>query len=578
MEIDDDERLTELDFSVDDNTRALRKKLANERDRLQRPDSASSNNEDGQLKLQQAMLRRQELLDRIREQVPDDQRPRTYSPRRRYTPSPLPPPSRRSLPDLNRNYHFNWYHKDQPRAMSQTKHIIEHQFRPAEPQKTYVLPPIQAHHSVPQVATIQSPQPVIQQLPPVQIVEGKQKDYMFNKSDFMDMMMLQNAQMHHMVMQQMMLQNLPGGGGGGSWKMPTAQVPMAPIVEPMRVAAPVVPYAAPAAAPMVHHFQPDLRGAFGRARVRKQPSSNKAPNNLPISVVRTDVVRSKYPFPGPKGMRRLRHISWAAWFIACLRAMAKKNRGNRPSSVFLFGIILKEIVAALHRIYLNPNGNIYPVLSDVIGSGAQDLTQVMGERSRLNDQDRVRMYQTLQYVMENFIYHMTEIMPKTGVLGTHKKAAVFEMIKSGKRFPDGYFWQIELDRLQFNNNGRTTSIGDREAFLLLVGMFLSRSLITTLLMKPVDYGLSTEVLSDVAERNLKVLSTVMLFLVRRVSTPREAPMMPMPGEVARYVYTDEEFRNVHLRLRRSYEYCENLIREWGAEYIKRLRDAATTQR
>nr|KAG5698723.1 hypothetical protein BaRGS_008497 [Batillaria attramentaria] len=203
-----------------------------------------------------------------------------------------------------------------------------------------------------------------------------------------------------------------------------------------------------------------------------------------------------------------------------------------------------------------PNGNIYPVLGDVIGGGAQDLSQLVGDRGRLNEQDRVRQYQILQYVMENLVYHITEIMPKTGVLGTHKKAAVFEMIKNGKRFPDGYFWQIELDRLQFNNQGRTVNVGDNEAFLLLVGMFLSRSLITTLLMKPIDYGLSTEALTDVAERNLKVLSTIMLFLVRRVSTPPDAPMMPMPGEVARYVYTDEEMRNVHLRLRRSYEYCE----------------------
>ena len=52
----------------------------------------------------------------------------------------------------------------------------------------------------------------------------------------MDMMMLQNAQMHHMVMQQMMLQNLPnagGGGGGGNFRLPTAQIPMAPVMEPM---------------------------------------------------------------------------------------------------------------------------------------------------------------------------------------------------------------------------------------------------------------------------------------------------------------------------------------------------------
>lgn len=242
----------------------VQQKLANERERLQRPDSDDSD-DDSQLKLQQAMLRRQELLDRIRqEQIYDDQRPRTYSPRRRYTPSPLPPPSRRSLPDLNRAYHFNWYNKE-PREMAQTKHIIEHQFRPADPvptQKYTLLPPIQA--PPPQVTTIQTPQPIIQQLPPVQYVDGavKTRDTMFNKADFMDMMMLQNAQMHHMVMQQMMLQNLPGGG----YRLPTTQVPLAPVMaEPMVRAAPVVPamsYAAPP--PVIHHYQSvpplDIRG------------------------------------------------------------------------------------------------------------------------------------------------------------------------------------------------------------------------------------------------------------------------------------------------------------------------------
>lgn len=36
------------------------------------------------------------------------------------------------------------------------------------------------------------------------------------------------------------------------------------------------------------------------------------------------------------------------------------------------------------------------------------------------------------------------IQPSTGVLGTHRKSAVYELIKDGKRFPDGYFWQVEL--------------------------------------------------------------------------------------------------------------------------------------
>jgi len=69
--------------------------------------------------------------------------------------------------------------------------------------------------------------------------------------------------------------------------------------------------------------------------------------------------------------------------------------------------------------------------------------------------------------------------PSTGVLGTHRKSAVFELIRSGKRFPDGYFWQTEMDRLQFAERGRTINVGDNEGFLLMLGIFISRSLITT---------------------------------------------------------------------------------------------------
>lgn len=61
--------------------------------------------------------------------------------------------------------------------------------------------------------------------------------------------------------------------------------------------------------------------------------------------------------------------------------------------------------------------------------------------------------------------------------------------------------------------------------MLIIGIFLSRSLITTLLMKPVDYGLSNQQLTDVGERNLKVIATTMLYLVRRVSVSRGRAMM-----------------------------------------------------
>jgi len=44
-------------------------------------------------------------------------------------------------------------------------------------------------------------------------------------------------------------------------------------------------------------------------------------------------------------------------------------------------------------------------------------------------------------------------------------------------------------------------------------------------MKPMDYGLSNSPLSDVAERNLRVVATTMLYLVRRISISRGQGIM-----------------------------------------------------
>ena len=46
-----------------------------------------------------------------------------------------------------------------------------------------------------------------------------------------------------------------------------------------------------------------------------------------------------------------------------------------------------------------------------------------------------------------------------------------------------------------------------------------------ILMKPMDYGLSNSPLSDVAERNLRVVATTMLYLVRRISISRGQGIM-----------------------------------------------------
>ena len=45
----------------------------------------------------------------------------------------------------------------------------------------------------------------------------------------------------------------------------------------------------------------------------------------------------------------------------------------------------------------------------------------------------------------------------------------------------------------------------------------------------------------------------------------------MPTELAKYLYSDEEMTNVYSKLSRTFNYCEGLLREWGTEYIRRLR-------
>ncbi|XP_076092090.1 uncharacterized protein LOC143063674 isoform X4 [Mytilus galloprovincialis] len=607
--------------SVHDHMTRLRmkmvnQKIANEREKLNRPSSTESANDvDEQLRLQQAMLRRQELLDKIRREqivnhtsVADNRRPRSYSARRRYTPSPVqPPPSRRSLPDFNRNNgDYTYRERDnyqQPfygdnKEMSQVKHVIKHTI--ATPRQ-YHLPPIMNAPQQPMIQQQPSPlQHIIQQVPVPQVTyqnlvpdNNQQKSSsMFNKGDFMEMMMIQHQQMHQMVMQQMMISQLPGGNRGNSYPTAIMSEPAAPVmmarpgggqVHHHHYSMTPQPMAAPMQQPVVHHYQPlpplegrmmsparaltERRMAPAQTRIAEPRARSLSPP--PVAAKRS--VRKKHPFPGPKRLRKFRHIGYAAWFIASLKKLAEKNQGNRPSSVFLFGIILKEIVAALHRIYLNPSGNIYPVLADIISPKAYDLTNLL--RGRTNERETQVMIQELQYVVENLVYHMTEIMPSTGVLGTHRKSAVYELIKDGKRFPDGYFWQVELDRLQFTENGRTAGVGDAEGFLLIVGIYISRSLITTLLMKPVDYGLSSQQLSDIAERNLKILATTLLYLVRRVSGSRGRAMMPMPSEISKYLYTDEEMRPVYGKMAKSFNYAEGLLREWGQEYMKRLRAA-----
>ncbi|KAL8612932.1 hypothetical protein ACOMHN_001015 [Nucella lapillus] len=171
-----------------------------------------------------------------------------------------------------------------PPPPPQILHVTAPQPPPPPPpqQILHVTAPPPPPPPPPQITTIQHQPQVVKHVPSVTYesaptISLKENGSSFNKRDFMDVMMLQNAQMHHMVMQQMMLQNLPGSC---NFKMPTAEVPVG--LAPMRpmIAAPAMAMAPPPPpppppqappAPVIHHMQtlPPLepRYAGGSSRV-----------------------------------------------------------------------------------------------------------------------------------------------------------------------------------------------------------------------------------------------------------------------------------------------------------------------
>ncbi|XP_062611610.1 uncharacterized protein LOC134273433 [Saccostrea cucullata] len=243
---------------------------------------------------------------------------------------------------------------------------------------------------------------------------------------------------------------------------------------------------------------------------------------------------------------------------------------SRALSLRHFHGVIKTTLAELHRLYLNPTGKVSDVLNDLTHPESYELELLI---SGCSTSEAKSISSQLEYAVENIIYEVTGIMPPKGLLGTsYKSSGIYELIREGNTFPDGYFLQCELERLHFDDNMRTVNVGDGEAFMLLIGMFITRGLITTLLLKPVEYRLlSLERYTGLAESNLRVLATTLLYIVRQVSVIRGKRSMPIPLELQRFLFSDEEMRPVYGRLTKTINYGERYLKDWGIEYIKRLR-------
>ncbi|XP_070535954.1 uncharacterized protein [Ptychodera flava] len=553
-------------------------KLDTERDVSTAGSGQTKSGAGSQLHLQHALSRRQALLNQLRaEQSEMNYRPRSYGGNYRRNLTPIPTP--RSLPDNQNIYN----------SMPQ-RQIVEHVIR-NESKRTgrggqmgggggdgglyfqSLGQPQQMPQNQPTIiqqlpAPQQNPAALIQQIPPPQAPSN-------TKQDMMEMMMIQNAQMHQIIMQQMMLSSIPKSS-------PFQQTASVPVVAAAAAEPQILTFRGSRHAQPVHHFyHPMPRAAYplpplDSNRIPQHPTGPqeveplKAPRKKVKSVTpeAPKKRRVEIPFPGNWAVRKLRQLFYMSWFsVAAKRAAAKRKHGD-SKEVFLFGIMLKEAVSALHRIFLDEKTKVHSILEDILNTNVDFYIT-----SETSAADEKQIIQELTYIIENLSYQLTEIMPAAGVLGTHKKAAVYEMIQEGVQFPSGYFYGVEMQLLDFDQVGRNMNMTDQKAYMMLVMLFFARSLVATLFVRPVDYGLIKQTPDARTSRNLKVVGSLILYLSRKASMPEGSKPMQMPVELKDYMYADDDISYLLDKLKKPMDYAEGLVREWGEEYVKRLNNA-----
>ncbi|CAF0970934.1 unnamed protein product [Rotaria sp. Silwood1] len=242
-----------------------------------------------------------------------------------------------------------------------------------------------------------------------------------------------------------------------------------------------------------------------------------------------------------------------------------KHRPHQSPSALIHKIRLQEIIVALHRVYLEPDGSIHNALIHTINNSIS--LQNALDRSSKNHSEAI---QIIGITLQIIIPKITEFMPKDGVLGTEKNSAVSALIQDGNPFPENYFWRCERELLEFDHL-KVINITKQRAKLLLIGIFLFRALITTLLLKPVKYRLILGHLTSNQSINLKVLASVMLYIGRR-TVGSKSHILPLPHEWQLSLYTDIDIETIiqHSEINSIVNTCEQSLRIWCEEYIRRI--------
>lgn len=261
-------------------------------------------------------------------------------------------------------------------------------------------------------------------------------------------------------------------------------------------------------------------------------------------------------------------VATGVLFLIVLRRRAAESRKrfrNPSPSAAIHKIRLQEIIVALHRVYLEPDGPIYNVLIQTI-----NYPIPLSDGLNSSSKNFAQAIDAIGDALRNVVSRIVDFMPKDGVLGTGKSSAVSNLLQNGNPFPSNYFWDCEKEHLEFIEN-KVININRKRAVILLTGIFIFRALITTLLIKPVKYRLILGRLSQNQSANLKVLASIILYVARRAAG-RKNQIIAMPHEWQLSLYSDEAMKPIvqNAEMKEILTNCQQSIRDWCEEYIRRI--------
>lgn len=424
------------------------------------------------------------------------------------------------------------------------------------------------------------------QKPPTQI---QNDDHM---KDIISSMMSQNVQLQQLLLQQMV--SPPGKSVNTEKTQQQSLSDVRPVeIEQIgqREMSPFITYSTnrnaqrAAPEPVVEHLQVPAQGNPSSKPVvprgvatpvrptERLPGTQMKPwlSLKPEGFLSNQIQRNEeqpYPFPGSNRVRKLRHVGYVAWACFILMALLKQAQQRRLSAIENLNSLIKQAIDELHReYYLSDDWSMHSSIQDAIKDDAFDLNiKNPGVFQRLS-KDSQGAVKELSSMVETIVYNIIQIKPATGILSASREGVLWFMTQEGVFLPPNYLWQVEKDSVTFTDQGALTKVTNEVITMLLLGLFISRGLVSTLLLKPNEYGLMDNTPSSLALSNLKVLGTILMKIVRDVSYKNRRKLMPLASEISSQLFSDVEMKYIYKKLEESLIWCKANLKRWTETYM-----------